>query len=98
MGVQRSRTADRPKSTLMVRLDKESKAALAKAAALRKVSISDYVRTVTVPQARKDIAAAHDQTISLTPAEQLAFWTALNEPAELTPAQRELGKLMRVKL
>lgn len=35
------------------------------------------------------------QTITLTPADQLAFWVALHAPVILTPAQEELGRLMR---
>ena len=34
-------------------------------------------------------------TIVLQPDEQLAFWKALNAPVKLTPAQRELGRLIR---
>ena len=79
----------------MVRLDQESKSVLAAAAGLRRVSVSDYVRSVTVAQAQREVRAARDQTIALTPAEQLAFWNALNQPATLTPAQRLLGTLMR---
>lgn len=84
-------------SSLMVRLDDESKRTLIEAAELRQISVSDYVRTVTVAQARREIASARDQTIALSPAEQLAFWQALQAPAKLTPAQRRLGKLMRGK-
>jgi uncharacterized protein (DUF1778 family) len=79
----------------MVRLDDESKEFLAQAAGLRRISVSDYVRTVTVAQARKEVLAAREQTIALTPEEQLAFWNALSETPELTDAQRRLGKLMR---
>jgi uncharacterized protein (DUF1778 family) len=79
----------------MVRLDKESKQCLAEAANLRHVSVSDYVRTVTVPQARREVRAAKDQVIVLTPEEQLSFWNALNEMPVLTPAQRRLGSIMR---
>jgi uncharacterized protein (DUF1778 family) len=79
----------------MVRLDEESKTFLTKAAKLRGVSVSDYVREVTVGQARREVLAAREQTIALTAEEQLAFWNALNEPARLTEAQRRLGKLMR---
>ncbi len=79
----------------MVRLDSESKAYLAAAAGLRHISVSDYVRTVTVAQARKEVLAAKENTITLTPEGQLAFWKALNEVPRLTPAQRRLGKLMR---
>jgi uncharacterized protein (DUF1778 family) len=82
-------------SPLMVRLDAESKQCLADAASLRHVSVSDYVRTVTVPQARREVRAATEQVIAMTPEEQLAFWNALNEAAKLTPAQRRLGSMMR---
>jgi uncharacterized protein (DUF1778 family) len=82
-------------STLMVRLDRAGKESIARAAALRHVSISDYVRSVVLAQAQRDVQAAEQQVIPLTAEEQLAFWQALNEPAQLTDAQRELGALMR---
>jgi uncharacterized protein (DUF1778 family) len=82
-------------SPLMVRLDDESKRFLAQAARLRRVSVSDYVRAVTVAQARREVQAARAQTVTLTPEEQLAFWQALNAPPVLTDAQRRLGALMR---
>src|SRR5437870_4497477 len=86
---------ERAASPLMVRLDAEGKAFLAQAAELRRISVSDYVRTVTVPQARAEVFAAREQTIALTPDEQLAFWQALSATPKLTPAQRRLGKAMR---
>jgi uncharacterized protein (DUF1778 family) len=79
----------------MVRLDKESKTYLSEAAQLRRISVSDYVRTVTVAQARREVLAAREQTISLTAEEQLAFWNALNAAPRLTDAQRRLGAVMR---
>jgi len=82
-------------SPLMVRLDPESKQALTDAAELRRISVSDYVRTVAVSQAQREVAGAREQTIRLTPAEQLAFWQALQAPVVLTPAQKRLGALMR---
>ena len=82
-------------SPLMVRLDEESKRCLAEAANLRHVSVSDYVRAVTVPQARRELRAASAQVIAMTPEEQLAFWNALNEAPRLSPAQRRLGSIMR---
>ena len=82
-------------SPLMVRLDTESKEVLARAAGLRGISVSDYVRQVTVSQARKEVEAAAGQVIALTAEEQLAFWAALNQPVKLTAAQKKLGKLMR---
>jgi uncharacterized protein (DUF1778 family) len=75
-------------------LDAESKQVLREAAKLRRVSISEYVRTVTMAQARREIASAKDQSIRLSPDEQLAFWEALQAPASLTPAQKRLGTLM----
>lgn len=82
-------------SPLMVRLDAESKRALAEAAELRRISVSDYVRAVTVAQAQREVSGARDRTILLSPQEQLAFWKALQAPAKLTPAQKRLGALMR---
>ncbi len=82
-------------SPLMVRLDAESKETLAMAAELRRISVSDYVRTVTVAQARREVAGAKEQVIVLSPDEQLAFWEALQAPAKLTPAQKKLGAIMR---
>lgn len=82
-------------SPLMVRLDEESKRCLAEAAGLRGVSVSDYVRTVTVPQARREVRAADSQVIAMTADEQLSFWNALNETPKLSAAQRRLGAMMR---
>jgi uncharacterized protein (DUF1778 family) len=79
----------------MVRLDEESKRCLAEAASLRHVSVSDYVRTVTVAQARREVRAAGEQVIAMTSEEQLSFWNALSERPKLTPAQRRLGSIMR---
>ena len=98
--MSRATTKKRPQkrgavSSLMVRLDARSKEALVRAAELRGISISDYVRTVTVAQARRETEAAEQHVIRLTPEEQLALWTLLQETPRLTPAQRELGKLMR---
>jgi uncharacterized protein (DUF1778 family) len=83
------------RSSLMVRLDAESKQAVAAAAELRRISVSDYVRSVTVAQARREVANALDQTISLSAEEQLAFWHALQAPTRLTRAQKRLGAIMR---
>ncbi len=95
MGKTRTARSGPNPSSLMVRLDTGSKAVLARAAELRGISVSDYVRQVTVAQARKEVEAAAGQTIVMTPEEQLAFWTALNQPVKLTAAQKKLGKLVR---
>jgi uncharacterized protein (DUF1778 family) len=82
-------------TSLMVRLDPDSKTFVARAAELRHVSVSDYVRSVVVAQARREIQAAEQQVIALTPAEQREFWQALQEPTALTAAQQALGALIR---
>jgi uncharacterized protein (DUF1778 family) len=96
----KKRSAKQPKagpvpSPLMVRLDSESKALLRQAAAHRRISVSDYVRTVVVAQARNEVQALRHQLHVLTPAEELAFWNALNAVPTLTPSQRRLGAVMR---
>ncbi|HTU93934.1 MAG TPA: DUF1778 domain-containing protein [Gemmataceae bacterium] len=81
--------------SLVVRLDEESKLFLTRAAELRHISVSDYVRAVTIAQARREVRDAEQQIITLSPEAQLAFWNALNEPVHLTEAQKQLGALMR---
>jgi uncharacterized protein (DUF1778 family) len=82
-------------TNLMVRLDERSKAFIAKAAELRHVSISDYVRMVTVAQAQREVEKAEQHILALTPDEQLAFWEALARTPKLTKAQQELAAIMR---
>jgi uncharacterized protein (DUF1778 family) len=98
--VGRTSYSARPKkhgvtSPLMVRLDEKSKALIARAAKLRRISLSDYVRTVIVAQARREVEGADQQIIIMTPEEQKAFWEALNTAPKLTPAQKRLGAIMR---
>jgi uncharacterized protein (DUF1778 family) len=98
-----TRTRNKPRasksvSPLIVRLDDGSKRCLKEAAELRGISVSDYVRTVTVGQARRELRAARENLIVMSPDEQLAFWNALNEPPQLTAAQRRLGAIMRGEL
>ncbi len=82
-------------SSLMVRMDEESKALLTAAAELRQVSVSDYVRSVMVQQASRELAAADAKTIAMTADEQLQFWNALAKTPKLTKSQKELGAIMR---
>lgn len=82
-------------SSLMVRLDEQSKTMLTAAAELRRISVSDYVRSVVVGQAERELAAAESHTIAMTPDEQLEFWNALSKPPKLTKAQKDLGAMMR---
>ena len=84
-------------TNLAVRLDEQSKSFIAKAAQLRGVSISDYVRMVTVAQARREVSEADQNVMVLSPDEQLEFWNALNHMPMLTEAQRDLGAITRGK-
>jgi uncharacterized protein (DUF1778 family) len=91
---ERSHDPVRP-SPLMIRLDAESMACLVHAAELRRVSLSDYVRTVTVAQARREVLAAREAILTSAADEQLTFWNVLNETPKLTDAQQRLGATMR---
>ena len=83
------------KKTLQARLDPGSKRVIEEAARLRQVGLSDYIRLVLVPSARREVEQSKRQILQLTPDEQERFWQALQSPAKPTKAQRELGKLMR---
>lgn len=91
----RRSAASNKNANLMVRVDGPSKQVIAHAARIRGVSASEYVRSVVVAQARREVDEARTRTIVLTPEEQLAFWKALDQPISLTPRQKELGRLMR---
>lgn len=82
-------------ASLMVRMDSASKALITSAAGMRGISTSDYVRTVVVGQARRELEEARTKVIALSADEQLLFWTALQKPGRLTKRQRKLGELMR---
>jgi len=67
---------------------------LAHAARLRGISLNEYVTQVAIAQARKDIEAAMEHPIVMTPCELSAFWNALNSPVALTEKQKNLARLM----
>lgn len=81
---------------LVVTLDAESRALIVRAAALRRISVSEYLCQVASSQARKDVIADFGQPISMTADEQRTFWKALNAPVRLTSMQKRLGQLTRV--
>lgn len=85
-------------TTLQARLDPESKQAIVEAAKLRHVGLSDYIRLVLVPTAKKEVEQAKSQVIQMTADEQERFWNALQTPAKPTKAQQKLGKMMRGEL
>lgn len=82
--------------TLQTRLTLEQKQLIEKAAKLRNMAISDYVRLL-VAMAKREVESARSNVLELTADEQLEFWNALNAPVKLTPAQRRLSRLMRGK-
>ncbi|MBI2897872.1 MAG: DUF1778 domain-containing protein [Deltaproteobacteria bacterium] len=91
----RSGTAAGKAENLMVRVDRGTKDVITRAARLRGVSASDYVRSVVLSQARRDVEEARTRTIVLDPEQQLAFWLALSQPESPTVRQRKLGRVMR---
>ena len=85
-------------TTLQARLDPKSKQAIVEAAKLRHVGLSDYIRLVLVPTAKREVEQAKNQVIQMTADEQELFWKALQSPSKPTKAQHKLGKIMRGEL
>lgn len=81
--------------TIQVRLKEENKDVIVKAASLRHIPTSDYIRTVVLAQATKEVKAAENEILRLTEAEQLVFWNALQAPVKLTEGQKRLRKVIR---
>jgi hypothetical protein len=50
---------------------------------------------VALAQARRELDSAGEQTIRLSPNQQVAFWNALRQTPKLTAAQRQLAAVMR---
>jgi uncharacterized protein (DUF1778 family) len=86
---------DTATTTLQARLDPQSKRAVEEAAKLRRVGLSDYIRLVLVPTAKREVAQAKQQVVQMTADEQERFWQALQAPARPSEAQRELGNIMK---
>ncbi len=82
-------------TTLQARLDPQSKRAVEEAAKLRHVGLSDYIRIVLVPAAKREVAQAKNNVLQMTADEQERFWLALEAPGKPSKAQRELGKIMQ---
>ena len=82
-------------TTLQARLDPKIKQAVEEAAKLRNVGLSDYIRLVLVPTAKREVEQAKHQVLQMTADEQERFWLALEAPAKPTKAQRKLAKIMR---
>ena len=89
------RKPERKRPSLRLNLDQYSRRTLEAAAKLRRISVSEYIRSIAVPQAKREIEGARQNVVVLTPDEQLAFWNALQAPVKLTPAQMRLSRLAR---
>jgi uncharacterized protein (DUF1778 family) len=81
------RTPSKKSENLMVRVDRSSKSVIARAARLRGVSASDYVRSIVVAEARREVEESRTKALLLRPEEQLAFRRALQRPISLTRRQ-----------
>jgi len=87
--------ASKTTTTLQARLDPESKSIVEAAAKLRHVGLSDYIRLVLVPTAKREVERSKNQVLQMTADEQERFWLALEAPAKPTETQRKLGKIMQ---
>lgn len=98
-------TKPKTASPLMVRLDADSKRYIARAAELRHLSVSDYVRTVMVPLSKREVdadeasdafSALKPTVIELSAEDQLALWKAINAPPrKMTAARERIRKITR---
>jgi uncharacterized protein (DUF1778 family) len=92
----RARTGRAAKNTsLLMRLDRDAKALVQKAARLQHLTVSDYVRSRILPLAQQELDEASTGVLRLSKADQTALWQALQHPAPPTPAQKALGKLIQ---
>jgi uncharacterized protein (DUF1778 family) len=82
-------------ANLMVRMDSVAKKLVTRAATLRGISTSDWVRDVITAQAAREVTEADERTVKLSREDQLRFWEALQRPVRLTRRQRELSRLMK---
>lgn len=82
-------------ANVLVRFDRESKSLVRRAAALKGLTMSDYVRSRLVPVAREEIEEAASGVLRLEKKDQIALWRALSNPPKPNAAQKALGRLVR---
>lgn len=82
-------------AVFQIRLEARHKRAIERAAKLRRLSASDYLRQVLVPIAEREVEGAGRNVIEMAPHEQVELWQALSAPARLTPAQKKLARIIR---
>jgi len=83
------------RANLLVRFDPVGKTLIKRAAAIRGLTVSDYVRSRIISLARQDVEEADTGVLRLPREAQIAFWQALQNPPPPTEAQRRLGALVR---
>ncbi len=82
-------------ANVLVRFDAKRKAKVRRAAELRGLSVSDYVRSRIVDIAERDLEEARTGVLRLRREDQVALWRALQNPPPPSRAQRALGALVR---
>ena len=82
-------------ANLLVRFDRGAKAMVQRAASLRGLNVSDYVRSRILPLAKQDLDEANTGVLRLPREAQIAFWQALQQLPAPTRRQRKLGRLVR---
>ena len=87
--------SDPKDTTLLVRCDRSTKELIRKAAEVRGLSMSDYMRMQVKASAARDVLEAETGILKLAKEDQIAFWQLLQRPAKPTEAQKKLGHLVR---
>jgi uncharacterized protein (DUF1778 family) len=82
-------------ASLLVRVDAKAKTLVQRAADARGLTVSDYVRTLLVAQAQRDVDESETGVLRLAREDQLALWQALQHPPAPTEAQKALGRRVR---
>lgn len=79
---------------LQARVKPAAKDLVVKAAQKRDVAVSDYIRSVIVEQAEREVQGAEQDILLLTANEQRQLWEMLDVDCEINEGQVKLAKLM----
>lgn len=82
-------------ANVLIRFDAKRKARVRRAAELRGLTVSDYIRTRIDSIVDRDLEEAETGVLRLSREDQIALWRALQNPPPPTKQQRELGALIR---
>ena len=78
-------------SFFQARLDPEEKGLIVKAAKLRGISQTDYLKAILIPFAKQELSDAEQGGVKLSKDEQELFWKALNKRVVLGKKQKEMS-------